>query len=83
MTTFSYPYFTYEIKPIKYQACTLENIRKFIGYMYERVGDDQCLIPMQIYTERLLDMNGIVIDHSNWRPILLTAFMIALKYVND
>jgi len=59
-------------------------LNKFIKTIFSEFSlNEECILVALIYLERLIAKEKIELRASNWKPLLLTSIILAVKYWED
>lgn len=74
---------TYTGKPVK-QIPAVKQIYQFLKQVFE-VGQfhAECCIISLVYINRLIGVTGVPLTQSNWKPVFITALVLAQKVWDD
>jgi hypothetical protein len=80
------PFFAYEQKNLVPETNfpTAGKISDFIRPIFDRLGiQNECLLMMLIYVDRIMYEEEISLNKENWRPIVYAALLLSGKMLED
>ena len=80
------PTFEYALEqlPFAFRKVSAEEIRGYISYLFEVLPiSHECILISFIYLERLIRKEIIQICEENWRPLVFTSLLVAIKFFED
>lgn len=80
------PFFSYEQIVLNPEANfpNTTNITDFIKPIFDKLGiQNECLLMMLIYIDRIMSEEDISLNKENWRPIVYSALILSGKMLED